>query len=97
MPVKEARHERSHAIQFHLYEIFRTGRFVKMDRRLVVAGERKWGAIVYGRGVSSANCEVNITFFLFLWNNLFLKFCYIRYHIRETKVNSSINVPFKTF
>lgn len=52
MPVKEARHERSHAIQFHLYEIFRTGRFVKMDRRLVVAGERKWGAIVYGRGVS---------------------------------------------
>lgn len=45
--VKEAKHERLHIVRFHLYEMFRVGKSIETESRLMVArGQRreKWGA-----------------------------------------------------
>ena len=40
---KEARHKRSHAVCFHLYELSRVGKSTEAEYRLVVTRDRRGG------------------------------------------------------
>ena len=36
MQVKEARHEKSHIVWFHLHEVFRIGKSIEMESELMI-------------------------------------------------------------